>query len=189
MDEGIPKENMWQNLPGVLFLSSLGPNVFFQRKKQPIGSQNNFLKTTAWPPKKSPPKKRHPVSQVSPLVRCQLGLFNNRPSTTSPSEMAELWPELRAPEKERMGWGLLKILHGDWGSKVWFEEVSMLYPVTSTCSTYFLEKSLVTCVYGFWICRSVDMLLPCIPECFKACRRRWDRKRYKHAYVLCIEVM
>lgn len=126
------------------------PTFFFKGKTtHRISKQlfQNYCLTS----QKIPPKKRHPVSQVSPLVGCQLGLFNNRPSTTSPSEMAELWPELRAPEKERMGWGLLKILHGHWGSKVWFEEVSMLSPMTSTFSIYFLEKSLVTFVYGFWM--------------------------------------
>ena len=131
--------------------------TFFSKEKQPIGFSKELFENYRLTSQKIPPKKKHPVSQVSPLVRCQLGLFNNRPSTTSPSEMAEPWPELRAPEKERMGWGLLKILHGDWGSKVWFEEVSMLSPMTSTFSIYFLEKSLVTCVYGFWmVSGSVD---------------------------------
>lgn len=53
-------------LTGVLFLSSLSQRFF--QEKQPIGSQNNFLKTTAWPPKKIPPKKKTPsIPSISPL--------------------------------------------------------------------------------------------------------------------------
>ena len=147
MDEGIPKGKMWQNLPGVLFLSSLGPNVFFKGKTTHRFSKQLFENYCLTSQKIPPQKKGTQYPKYLPLFSA-----NWASSTTGHLPPHQVrWRSLDQSLKKN-AWD------GDcWRSFMGIGDlrcVIQLYPMTSTFSIYIFWKRVL--LHVFMVSGSVD---------------------------------